>query len=277
MIEDRDDERVAGQRVTDGFRRLLFPPDPPVVPGLEVACLYRQAGALHEGSALDGIGGDFVDFYGGRGLSHVAMAVGDISGKGLEAALRAIAAKFMLRGLVSSERWPLPPGSLLMDATNALLELLRDDPGRFVTLAIISVDARDGLVAVSLAGHPAPAVIRADRVERPLQFLLPAIGVTSDAELQALPSEEVRLEPGDALLLFTDGLSEAHTEDGRFYEDERLEEALGELRDLPAAQLLERLLDDAAAFAGRPPSDDVALVLVRRTAEPENGAQPAPR
>ncbi|HMK91808.1 MAG TPA: PP2C family protein-serine/threonine phosphatase [Thermoleophilia bacterium] len=259
-----DPRRNAGQRVVDGFKRLLFPPEPPEVPGLEIACLYRQAGALHEGSALDGIGGDFVDFYGGRGLSHVAVAMGDISGKGLEAALRAIAAKYMLRGLVSTERWPLPPGSLLMDATNAMLDMLRDDPARFVTLAIVSIDARDGLVAVSLAGHPAPAVIRADRIERPLQFLLPAIGVTTDAELQALPSEEVRLGPGDGLLLFTDGLSDAHTDDGRFYEDERLEEALEELRGRPAAELLQRLLDDVTTFAARPPSDDVALVLVRR-------------
>jgi len=280
--------RPAERQVVDGFRALLAPPPPPDVPGLEIACLYQPAAPMSAGESGDAvvadIGGDFVDFFGGPRLSHAAVIMGDISGKGLQAALQAIAAKYMLRGLVSSERWPLPPGSLLMDATNALLTLLGDDPGRFVTLAIVSVGGRDGLVAVSLAGHPAPAVIRADRIERPLQFLMPAIGVTSDAELQALPSEEVRLDPGDALLLFTDGLSDAHTSAGDYYEETRLEAALEELRGMPAAQLLERLLADVTAFTGHPPSDDVALVLIRRLVDPRGpaarsrrvAAQPAP-
>ncbi len=76
--------------------------------------------------------------------------------------------------------------------------------------------------------------------------------MTEEAELQPLPTDYVDLEPGDALLLYTDGLSDARDAAGRFYEDARLEQALEELRDRPAEQLLQGLLDDAASSPGTP-------------------------
>lgn len=263
----RDATPVTDHPVVEGFKELLGPPPPPTVPGLEIACLYAPAGAGRGGAGpeLAGIGGDFIDFYSQRGLAQLGVAIGDVAGKGLDAALLAVVAKFMVRSLVTVERWPLPPGDLLMHATNALLAHLEDHASRFVTLLVASINGKDGTVTLSSAGHPVPAIVRADRVERPMALVVPAIGVTTEVELQALPAEEVTLAPGDALLFFTDGLSDAHNAAGEFYEDVRMAEALEELRGLPAAQLLQRLLDDAVVFAGHGPADDVALVLVRRT------------
>ncbi len=192
------------------------------------------------------------------------VTLGDVRGKGVGAAARAIVAKYVIRAMVAAQRWPLLPGEALRDVHNALLAVPHE-PHDFVTVCIASVDARSGAVGLATAGHPSPIVLRGDGVERPLLFGNPALGVTEEAELQALPTDYVDLEPGDALLLYTDGLSDARDAAGRFYEDARLEQALEELRGLPAAQLLQGLLDDATAFAGRPPADDVALVLVRRT------------
>ena len=173
--------------------------------------------------------------------------------------------------MVAVQRWPLPPGEALRDVHNALLSAPHQ-PDDFVTVCIASIDARSGTVSVATAGHPNPIVLRATGIERPLLFGNPAIGVTEDAELQALPSDLIELAPGDALLFYTDGLSEARDPAGRFYEDARLDQALEELRELPAAQLLEGLIDDASAFAGHPPTDDVALVLVRRTGGPASAS-----
>jgi sigma-B regulation protein RsbU (phosphoserine phosphatase) len=168
------------------------------------------------------------------------------------------------RALLAVQRWPLVPGEALRDVHNALLAVPHE-PHDLVTLCIASVDARSGSVALATAGHPAPVVLRARGLERPLLLANPAIGVTEEAELQALSTDYVELAPGDALLLYTDGLSDARDAEGRFYEDARLDAALEELRDLPAAELLAGLFDDATRFAGRPPGDDVALVLIRRT------------
>ena len=259
----RADAGVA--RLLDDFRSLLGPGAPPAVAGLEVECLYRTHvdDQRYELREIEGFGGDFVDFFRPGSVAQLVVTLGDVRGKGVKAAAKAIVAKYLVRATIAVQRWPLPPGEALRDVHNALLAVPHE-PYDFVTVCIASIDARSGTVGLATAGHPSPIVLRATGIERPLLFANPAIGVTEDAELQALPSDVVELSPGEALLFYTDGLSEARDAEGRFYEDERLDQALEELRGRPAAQLLEGLIDDATAFAGHPPTDDVALVLVRR-------------
>ena len=83
--------------------------------------------------------------------------------------------------------------------------------------------------------------------------------------MHPFPTEVVDLDRGDAVLLFTDGVTEARDEQGRFYEDERLVEALEELRGLAAAQLLERLHADVVRFTRGRRLDDIAIALLRLT------------
>jgi phosphoserine phosphatase RsbU/P len=251
----------AQEKVVDRFRRLLGPPPPPSVPGIEVAYLYEPKGA-----EVAAIGGDFIDLFSGRNLHQIGVAIGDVSGKGIEAAATAVIAKYALRAVVATLRWPPQPGSALMEVQNALVDQL--DDGAFLTLAFVVANARDGRVGFASAGHPAPIVLRhtggRPLIERPLAFTAPAIGFTGEAELQPLPTEHVDLGPGDAVLLYTDGIAEARDGRGRFYDEARLEEALGQLGGLPAAELPQRLFDDVCRFAGGPPADDAAVVLLRR-------------
>jgi sigma-B regulation protein RsbU (phosphoserine phosphatase) len=266
--------RDAGvRRLLADFRELLGPGKRPAIEGLEIECLYRTRGDddRSELREIDGFGGDFVDFFSPGTLAQLVVTLGDVRGKGVGAAARAIVAKYVIRAMVAGQRWPLRPGEALRDVHNALLAVPHE-PHDFVTVCIASIDARSGTVGLATAGHPGPVVLRSSGIERPLLFGNPALGVTEEAELQALPTDYVDLAPGDALLLYTDGLSDARDPGGRFYGDARLDEALAELRGLPAAQLLQSLLDDAGAFGGRAPTDDVALVLVRRT--PEANAAP---
>ncbi len=252
--------RLRDLDVVARFARLLGPGEPPSLDGVEIACLYAPSGVT-----VMRFGGDFLDFMGGGNLKQVAVAIGDVAGKGIEAASVAVAAKYAVRAVVTQMRWPPPPGEALMEANNALLE------GRlagetFVTLEIASLNARDGTLAIASAGHPTPAVLRAaGGVERPILLTAPAIGVSPEAEVHPFPTEVVDLDRGDAVLLFTDGVTEARDEQGRFYEDERLVEALEELRGLPAAQLLERLHADVVRFTRGRRLDDIAIALLRLT------------
>lgn len=268
--------RDAGvQRLLADFRGLLGPGPSPAIPGLEVECLYRTRGddGRSELREIDGFGGDFVDFFSPGQLAQLVVTLGDVRGKGVGAAARAIVAKYVVRAMVAVQRWPVSPGDALRDAHNALLAVPHE-PHDFVTVCIASIDARTGEVGLATAGHPSPIVLRPAGIERPLLFGNPALGVTEEAELQALPTDYVDLAPGDAILLYTDGLSDTRDSAGNFYEDARLDDALAELRGLPGAELLPALIADAGAFAGHPPTDDVALVLIRRTSQEGGPGRP---
>ena len=140
------------------------------------------------------------------------------------------------------------------------------EPHDFATVCIASIDARTGEVGLATAGHPSPIVLRPTSIERPLLFANPALGMTEEAELQALPTDYVELAPGDALLLYTDGLSESATARALLRRRPPGRSAGGAAR--PAGrELLDALIADAGAFAGHAPTDDVALVLIRRTLE----------
>ena len=265
------------QRLLADFRRLLGPGERPAIAGLEIGCLYRTRGDddRSELREIDGFGGDFVDFFSPGKLSQLVVTLGDVRGKGVGAAARAIVAKYVTRAMVTAQRWPLLPGEALRDVHNALLAVPHE-PHDFVTVCIASIDARNGAVGLATAGHPSPIVLRRSGIERPLLFGNPALGVTDEAELQALPTDYVDLAPGDALLLYTDGLSDVRDAAGRFYEDERLDRALAELRDLPPVELLQGLFDDAGTFGGHAPADDVALVLIKRTGDGGDAAPMLP-
>jgi serine phosphatase RsbU (regulator of sigma subunit) len=170
-------------------------------------------------------------------------------------------AKYALRALVRTARWPTWPGDVLRDLHNALQDQL--EPPRFATVTLVMIDAVHGAMLVSSAGHPGPVVVRADSVERPMLITAPAIALTGASELEPYPTERVELAPGDTAVLYTDGIAELRDAGGRFYDDVRLQEALDGLRGLPPAELVRRLAADAMSFAARPPHDDIAIVAAR--------------
>jgi Stage II sporulation protein E (SpoIIE)/GAF domain len=217
-----------------GTLRAALITEPQGIPeGVEVAaaCRYR-----------DEFGGDFVDVFSFSPRS-VALAIGDVSGKGIAAATLAITAKHSLRAIAASH-WPPRVGAAVAE-TNNVLELQVDaerapqdelPKSRFVTLELALVDIDNGTLTFASAGHPAPFVLREGGVERPLLFAGPAAGVAPAFEPDPYAPERVELRQGDAVLFFTDGVSEARDGEGHFYEDQRMQEALEELRVPPRSR-----------------------------------------
>jgi serine phosphatase RsbU (regulator of sigma subunit) len=242
--------------IAQRLQRLLVPLEPPRVEGLQIGTFFRSRSQGAE------IGGDFYDFT-SFSAGQLAVAIGDVSGKGVEAGSVTIMTKYALRALVRTSRWPTWPGDILRDLHNSLQDQL--EPSRFVTVAFALIDTVHGAMTVATAGHPAPVVIRRDQVHRPLLVTSPAIAVTDASELDPYPTEREALAPGDTVVFYTDGIAELRDQAGQFYDDVRLDEALGELSDLAPQELAERLAADAAAFSARPPRDDIAIVVVRLT------------
>jgi serine phosphatase RsbU (regulator of sigma subunit) len=242
--------------IAQRVQRLLVPLEPLPVDGLQIGTFFRSRSQGAE------IGGDFYDFT-SFSPGQLAVAIGDVSGKGVEAGSVTIMTKYALRSLVRTSRWPSWPGDILRDLHNSLQGQL--EPSRFVTVAFALIDAVHGAMTIATAGHPGPIVIRGAEVYRPLLVTSPAIAVTDASELEPFPTEREALAPGDTVVFYTDGIAELRDEAGRFYDDARLDEALGELRGLAPQELAERLAADAAAFSARPPRDDIAIVVVRLT------------
>jgi len=244
-------------QIAQQLQRRLLPREQPALLGVETGVKFcpRTKGAE--------IGGDFIDFL-SLSPNHLAVILGDVAGKGIAAAAVTVIAKYALRAITATLSWPTRPGEALRDLHNALQGQL--DRDSFVTVVFGLIDVTRHTLSVASAGHPAPYLIHDGLAQQPLIVAAPAIALVDYSEVEPLPTERLPLSPGDTVLFFTDGLSELRDGDGRFYEEERLPQALTEMAALPPDRLVEELHADALAFAGHPPHDDIALVAVRLTA-----------
>jgi len=255
------EERTAHADVARRLQQRLLPAEPPQLPGLDVAFLYRSASA----GVLSG--GDFVDYY-SRSPDTLAFAIGDVAGKGVEAMATTFVTKYILRAAVHGGQlsWPTRPGEALQELRTGLLEQpdFGADTERFVTVLFGLISTRRGLLQLASAGHPTPFIVRATGVERPLLLTEAAIGVELGAALAPYPTETIDLERGDIVVLFTDGITELRNAEGDFFEDE-MAGLLAGRHDTPAADIVADLAAAGAAFSARPPGDDLALLCIRVT------------
>jgi sigma-B regulation protein RsbU (phosphoserine phosphatase) len=229
------------------LQRTLIPPEPPEVPGLDVAAVYRPAGSGEE------VGGDFYDVF-QIGPDDWVVVLGDVCGKGVDAAVVTALVRYTLRA-VSVQ---VVGAAAALRALNEVL--LRHRAERFCTVVLLRArrDADGWLVSLSSAGHPLPLLLRPGRppaqVGRPGSLL----GVFEAISIQ---DTEIRLESGSALLLYTDGVTE-----GRrgtvFYEQDRLLRVV-ENHQGDAAGLTDVVLEDVLDFQDGVPRDDIAMVVVR--------------
>jgi sigma-B regulation protein RsbU (phosphoserine phosphatase) len=245
--ERAEESEARARALAMTLQRTLIPPEPPEVSGLDVAGVYRPAGSGEE------VGGDFYDVF-QIGLDDWVVALGDVCGKGVEAAVVTALVRYTLRAV-----------TVQVDGASAALRslnevLLRHRAERFCTVVLLRVRRVDGVWAVSLssAGHPLPLLVRPGRA--PVQAGEPGslLGVL---ETIAVHDTEVRLEPGSALLLYTDGVTEARREQV-FYGQDRLVRLAGDHRG-DAAALTAAVLEDVLSFQDGVPRDDVAVVVVR--------------
>ncbi|SNQ50278.1 Serine phosphatase RsbU, regulator of sigma subunit [Frankia canadensis] len=235
----------------------LRPPDLPRIEGLDLGSAYGAA----QSAGLD-VGGDFFDLlWGPLGWT---IAIGDVCGKGAEAATVTGVARAVLR-LLTGRGTDL--GEVLLELNRTLREAAASHPhgqGRFCTLAAASVTGpgESGIgLRLFLAGHPQPVVLHADGraslVGRPGTLL----GVLDDDEV-SFPGVEITLRPGESLVLYTDGVIEAR--DGRdLLGEDRLLAAVGDCAGLTAQGIADRVLTAAERFAGGNLRDDVAILVAR--------------
>jgi serine phosphatase RsbU (regulator of sigma subunit) len=231
------------------IQKRLLPGDPPDVPGYE----FRG-----HTEACRAVGGDYFDFV-RRGEAKVGIAIGDVSGKGMAAALLMANVQAVFRTLADVEADPAG----LTAALNR--HLIRSaNPNKFVSFFFGELEAAGGLLRYVNAGHNPPYLIRAGGEVESLAASGIVLGVFPEA---AFAEQRVSIRPGDVLALFSDGVTEAQNPEGEMWGEDRLVEILKEKRALPAAEIDEAIHESLRRFStGAPQYDDATLVILKRTA-----------
>ena len=238
-----DNER----RIARTLQRSLLPPALPEIPGLDVAARFSPMG---EG---DDVGGDFYDVF-IAGESWVA-AIGDVCGKGAEAAAVTALARYTIRAAAARRR---SPAEILRWVNEAMLA---QGAPRFCTVAVAHIDrSGEGVrVSVALGGHPQPLMLRADRSVEAIGVPGTLLGLVDRVTVEDSTTD---LGPGDTLLLFTDGVTEAGAP-AQVWTPEDFEEALGRAAGLSAQGIVDHVAFAALAGRDSPFRDDVAMLALR--------------
>lgn len=224
----------------------LFPQEMPTLPGATVAGHCRPA---------LGVGGDYYDVLtleDGR----VGLAIGDVSGKGIAAALLMASLRASLRGVTLDS--PRDFANLMHKVNRLVYEASASN--RYATFFFAAFDPNTRRLECVNAGHNPPVLLRNGKVIRleadgPVVGLLPFAPYTEQA---------LTLEPGDLLILYTDGISEAMTHEDEEWGEDRMIASANAVRKKPAGDVLQAMFEDADRFtAGAPQHDDMTLLVLR--------------
>lgn len=248
MIELRDKLALKGDlEIARQIQFGLLPFEPFHRDGTSVYAAMRPANT---------VGGDYFDII-ELGQRHVAIAVGDVAGKGIPAALLMALLQGSLRTLLSAGL----RGADLMRTLNAHLHA-NIPSNRLITLFYAEHDPVTGCFRYVNAGHNAPFVLRAGGAVERLPATGMALGIVPDAAFDVL---ETTLGAGDRLFLFTDGITEAFDPQENEYGEQRLQARLVDRAALAPPDLIEAVRDDVLAFCGDVrPRDDMTMMMVAR-------------
>ena len=202
------------------------------------------------------VGGDFYDFY-MVDEDHLAVVIGDVSGKGVPAALFMAVTK----NLIESQSHPGKDPAEIISMVNASLSR-NNDENMFVTVWLGILDLVTGRMTYCSAGHNPPVVVR--RGSRPELLRSKAFLVMGAKETAKYGSFEVDLEPGDRILLYTDGITEANDDYNGFYGTDRLMDVMAGNGDMTPEGQIESVSADVAEFTnGAEQFDDMTMLLLR--------------
>ena len=237
--------------IAETLQRSLLPDRLPDVPGVELAARYRPNGEQNL------VGGDFYDVV-PSGSRRWAAMLGDVAGKGTEAAAVTAMLRHTLRaGAQRGER----PAENLRALNDALLAGGDAAGPRFATIVYAQLcPQEDGvLVTLCVAGHPPPLILRASGELAYAQASGTLLGALDEIELSEV---DVRLGPGDLMLLYTDGVTEVRPAEPLFG-NRLMEDVLRAHTGHPAAEVVEALERAVIEASGGAPRDDVALIALR--------------
>jgi integral membrane sensor domain MASE1 len=249
VITERRRAEETVEQIAGALQESLLPSRLPEIPDIDLAARFRPVGASYR------VGGDFYDVFESGDGSWVVV-VGDVCGKGPKAAAVTGLARYTLRTAALHEHSPSRVLAVLNDA-------LRDHrtPGELCTVAYARVDQVDGGFSLtsSSGGHPLPLLLRSDgTVER-----IGTHGLVLGADANPhLVDTTVELHPGDCVLLYTDGLTDAYAPAHTLAPAE-VQSLLGSCVGLSAGEIAERIYCAVLEFSPSEPRDDIALVVLR--------------
>jgi sigma-B regulation protein RsbU (phosphoserine phosphatase) len=239
----------------------MLPDACPVLPGWECAASYEAARV---------VGGDFYDFFplanepapeGTRGPGQLGMLIADVAGKGVPAAL------FMARGCTTIRTTALVgngPGTALTQANKLIF---RDRQSQLFLTALYAVlDTENGRLVYANAGHNPPLWLQAATGDiQTLQAPGIVLGIFGDIELE---EREIQVAPGDLLVFYTDGVTEAMNASSDLFGEERLRASVAANAGASAQEILDAILVAVREFTGDvEQSDDLTLFVIRRSTE----------
>jgi DNA-binding NarL/FixJ family response regulator len=248
----RSEELLTRELVMAGrIQEDILPEEPPIIPGWDIAARLEPA---RETS------GDFYDFI-PLANNKWGVLVADVSDKGMGAALFMALTSTLFRTYAA--RFPTLPG-LTMNVVNE--RILSDTRGNmFVTSFFGVLEPHTGRLNFSNAGHPPAYLISTQRSRDPIHELRTtgmALGISEQARWK---QKMVRMNPGDILVLYTDGITEAQDQAGDYFQELLLDVILSKAES-SAAAIVEHLLSEVHRFVGKMPrQDDIALLVIRRT------------
>jgi PAS domain S-box-containing protein len=246
-----DNARVYGERdyIARTLQNSLLPSELPLIPGMETAARFRATGEGNE------VGGDFYDLFqtGRRGWS---LVVGDVCGKGPDAAAVTALARYTLRAAAMRDHLP----SRVLGMLNEAL-LRRSGERTFCTVAYAYLEADEGRAKLGFAsgGHPLPLMLRDGGGVEWLGKHGMLLGAVPDP---TLANQSVDLAPGDAVVFYTDGVTEAGSPRNALGE-ERLAQVIAGCQGMSADDIAGRVEAAALQVEDGAPRDDIAVVVVR--------------
>jgi phosphoserine phosphatase RsbU/P len=226
----------------------ILPSLAPTVRGLDVA---------GHNAPCRTVGGDYYDFF-PYGSSRIAMVLGDVSGKGMPASLLMMGLQARVQVLIEEPKSLAEVMTRLNRITSANMP-----SNRFITFFFCILDGDTGELTFCNAGHNPPVIVRADGTYTQLKGGGPVLGILPFLEYQEYRE---KLEKGDALVIYSDGVTEANNPAGDEFEIEGLAAAVIPVRRKSADAIIAHINDDVTRYtAGAPQADDITLIVARRT------------
>lgn len=248
-------------QVAGALQQTLLPPPLPQIPGLEVAARYRPAKTVAR------VGGDFYDLF-EVGEGTWGLMVGDVSGVGPEAAALTGVARYGARAVASAEH---SPAELLQQLNDTLVRLRLREKFCTAVYAHLRPEGRDVKVVIANGGHPYPFVSRSNGNVEEVHVpgtLLGAFEQVSFAE------RELVLGPGDLMVCYTDGVTEARDPDGKFFGTQGLERSLKASAGANAGEVARTVERAVLRHESGGARDDMAVVVVRNLEPPSEDHGP---
>jgi len=236
--------------IANEVQRILLPSEPPAIDGYDVAGTNLPARY---------VSGDYFDYI-PLDADRWGVVIADVSGKGIPAALLMAMTRTALRLLATGDS---APSEVIRRLNAQLYPDIRED--MFISLAFVVVDRRSNELRLVRAGHDAPLIYRAaDRSVAKVNTPGMAVGIDSGSAFNRVTNEfSLRLEPGDCLILYTDGVTEALDRNGEEFGLEAMIRSVQASASECAAGIIQRVTSDVRAFIGdQPPHDDITLISI---------------